>query len=359
MKRAVFLLIIVVILPFFSINISAQEQVDGYLSDFENILPDGILKDLSDRDTLIETASLKGLLSELLSAARGQGRAVFGFFLTLVGITLMLSLSSLCHERLARQTEAGVSIVCSVVIFGSVSPIFDTITKSLAEISNFFSALIPISVGMTALGGGEVTAGVQASGMYLTLSIVSSLGGRALVSVSTLGLAMALLSSLGGEAAASLGRGVKSIFYWAIGIITALISGAFSLQTAIASSADSAAMRAARYLASGLIPVVGSTVSGALATLASGLSYAKTVVGGGSVAVLLTLALSPLVMLLLYRLALSVAIALGGLTGADSAVRLFSAYRLSLDMATSVYALSWLVYLFEIILFLKMGVALL
>ena len=357
MKRTVFLLIIVVIIPLFSVKISAQEQIDGFLSDFEDILPEGISKDILDTDRLIETASLRGLLSEILSAAQGSGSAAFGFFLTLVGITLLLSLSSLCHERLAKQTEAGVSMVCSVVIFGSVRPLFDTVTKSLTEVSNFFSALIPISVGMTALGGAEATAGVQASGMYLTLSIVSSLGGRALVSVSTLGLAMALLSSLGSDAAASLGRGVKSLFYWAVGIITALISGAFSLQTAIASSADSAAMRAAKYLASGLIPVVGSTVSGALATLVSGISYAKTVVGGGSIVVLLLLALAPLVMLLLFRLALSVAIALAGLTGAGGAERLFSAYRLSLDMAPSVYALSWLVYLFEIILFLRMGVA--
>ena len=359
MKRTLLLLIIVVILPFFTIRASADEQVDGYISDFENIIPDGFSEDILDTQGLIEAASLRGLLSEILSVIEGGGSATLGFFLSLVGITLLLSLASLSHQRLSKHTEAGVSVVCSVLIFGSLRPIFDSLSDSLTSLTDFFSALIPISVGITALGGGEVTAGVQASGMYLTLSIVGSIGGRVLVSVSAVGLAMALLSAFGGDTVSSLVKGVKGVFYWIVGIVTALISGAFSLQTAIASATDSATMRAVKYLAGGLIPVVGSTVSGALATLASGISYAKTIIGGGSVVVMLSLVLAPLVMLLLYRLSLSVATALASLTGTNSAERLFTAYRLSLDMVIAVYSLSALIYLFEIILFLKTGVALL
>jgi hypothetical protein len=43
--------------------------------------------------------------------------------------------------------------------------------------------------------------------------------------------------------------------------------------------------------------------------------------------------------------------------GADSS-RILSAYRSALDIALALYALSTLIYLFEIIIFLKSGVAL-
>ena len=111
-------------------------------------------------------------------------------------------------------------------------------------------------------------------------------------------------------------------------------------------------------MASGLIPVVGSAVSGALATLASGLTYAKSIVGGGAIAVVLSLVISPLVMLLLYRLALTLALTVAGLVGAELPSAVFTSYRFALDMTVSVYVLSVIVYLFQLILFLRIGVAL-
>ena len=126
----------------------------------------------------------------------------------------------------------------------------------------------------------------------------------------------------------------------------------------IASSADSAAMRAAKYTA-GLIPVVGGTVSGALSTLAAGLSYAKGIIGIGAIAVILGMALSPLILLLLYRLALSISLTLSELLGAAVMAKALSAFRFSLDSLIAVYALSAVIYIFEILLFVKIGVAML
>ena len=167
------------------------------------------------------------------------------------------------------------------------------------------------------------------------------------------------MSALGNKSAITVGKGIKGLFTWATGLFTTLITAIFSLQTLVASAADSAAMRTAKYMASGLIPVVGSAVSGALATLASGLSYAKTLVGSGAILVLISLAISPLLMLLLYRLAFTVAISVAELVGAEKCSNIFNAYRYAFDMTIAVYVLSVIVYLFQVILFLKVGVALL
>ena len=121
-------------------------------------------------------------------------------------------------------------------------------------------------------------------------------------------------------------------------------------------AADSAAMRAAKYAASGLIPIVGTTVAGAISTLAAGLSYARGIIGGGAIAVIVYLALSPLVLILLYRLALSIVVIFADFTGAKAVSRMLSAYRFALDMTLSAYSLSALIYVFLIIVFLRIGV---
>lgn len=358
MKKYILLLSIVVIFVLFTLPTSAEESAEDYISEFENILPEDMSGITRDEGLIIEKFSLKGILTEILSSITGEGGQVIPFFLTLIGSLAIFSLASNCHESFVKQTEAAVGVILSLSIFPTLSSALSSVTASLSELSAFFTALTPITVGMTALGGGVTTAGVQAGGMYTVLTVIGGVGSRLFLSLAAFGLAIAMLSALGNSSAVSVGKGVKSLFNWAVGIFTTLITTVFSLQTLVASAADSAAMRTAKYMASGLIPVVGSAVSGALATLASGLTYAKAIVGGGAIAVVLSLVISPLVMLLLYRFALTLALTVAGLVGAELPSAVFTSYRFALDMTVSVYVLSVIVYLFQLILFLRIGVAL-
>lgn len=355
MKKSVILLTIVVILPIFGLKIHAEDEFDRYVNDAWEIMPDE-LKDSGDAaEGLLDALDPRSLIlfvSDLFSENGGRwGR----FLLTLLGVAMLISLSSLCHDRLASQVESAVGIISSVVVFSAIGPVFLAVQEGICELGRFFGSLIPITVGISALGGATVSASVQASGMYATLSLISVVGGSVLSVISTLGMAMGLLGALGNESVASVIKGVKGIFGRIVGIATAMVTAAFALQTLIATSADTASLRAAKYAASGLIPVVGSTVSGALSTLAAGLAYAKGIVGGGAIAAIVYLAVSPLFLLLLYRLSLSLVMILSDFCGSSVASRIFSSYRDTLDMTICIYALSALIYLFEIIIFIRMG----
>ena len=356
MRKLVFFITIVVILSGFSIKTSAESDVDEYIFEFENILPED-MKELDDTGEILESVGIEGIFREIISVISGERSRVLSFFLTLVGVIIMNALVGLISGELREVLRAVVGILSSIAIFTTVNNLVSEVLLSLDKVSSFFSALIPVTVAVTAFGGGESSAVVQGTGMYVSLSLLSKLGGGIFSSVCSFGLASALLSPLGGQIIQSLSLAVKSIFTRALGIFTAIITATFSLQTVIASAADSAAMRAARYVASGLIPVVGSTVSGALSTITSGMSYAKGIIGGGGVAVILTLAISPLLVLLLFRLALSASIGLSQILDADCST-ILTAYRSALDMTLAVYSLSTLVYLFEIIIFIKSGVSL-
>ena len=193
--------------------------------------------------------------------------------------------------------------------------------------------------------------------MYTTVALVGRVASELLLPIAGFGLAISLLSSFASDSVGALSRGIKSLFMWFVGILTALIGGTLSLQTMISAAQDSAAMRAARYMASGLIPVVGSTVSGALSTLAAGVGYAKGIIGGGAILTLISLVLAPLVTLLLYRFALALAGVVADYLSARTGASIFAAFRFSLDMLIAVFSLSSIIYILEIILFVKAGVA--
>ena len=358
MRKTIFLLTILVFFTLFTLPISAEE-VDSYIEDFEDILPDEFSDVGSDAGKISESIGVERILSDALAALRGEGGAVLAFFLTLVGFVALMALPLPSNNKISSAVKAVVGACASVTIFLSLSGIFQEICVTLEKISTFFASLIPIAVGITALGGGTSTAAVQATGMYTTVSLIGWVSEALMLPLVGLGFAMAMLSAFGTDSVSSLSRGIKSLFGWAIGILTALVGGTLSLQTMISTVQDSAAMRAARYMASGLIPVVGSTVSGALSTLASGVSYAKGVIGVGAIAVIISVVLAPLVTLLAYRLALTVASMIATFVGSSEAGTIFTAFRFSLDTLTALYALSSIIYILEIIIFAKAGVALL
>lgn len=354
MRKLLILLTIIVILPLFSLKIAADDRVDELISDFGEVLPDGF-EGLADGEGVIGMADADSILSYIMGALSGERGAILSFLKVLLGSAVLMSVAALCHDRLSVQAEICVGFISSMLIFSSLAPILTRISEAISQISGFFAAVIPITVSITALGGGSATASTQAVGMYTALSAVGGIGGEIFLGLSAFGLALSLISALGNDGIYSVVRGLRSLFGWVTGIFTALITAAFSLQTIVSSAADSASMRAVRYAASGLIPVVGSTVSGAISTLAAGLGYARSIVGGGAILVILYMALSPLILLLIYRLALTLGGIFADFSGSAMASRIFSSYRYALDMTVTVYSLSALIYLFEIIIFTVIG----
>ena len=354
MKNALKMLIIVVVFSLFTIPASASDA-DKYLDEFGGILPDGYSGIVEDSGSLTEAVGLRAILSELGAAIEGRRGEIASFFLLSLGCAVLVSAASLFDGALMRCGASGVGMICSLALFASMIPLFSETRAALESMSSFFSSSLPILLALTAASGGATTASVGAVGMNITLALLGSIGGGVFIAVSSLSFALCLISSLGGEGISSLVRGLKSFFTWTLGIVTAVLTGTLALQTVISSAADSMAMRTAKYMASGMIPVVGGTVSGALSTLLSGLEYAGSVIGIGSVLVIVTIALAPLAVLLLYRLALSLSIGLLEFVGA-SVKEPFSAFRYSLDTLIATYCISVIIYVFEIILFLKGGV---
>ena len=344
----------------FPLSVSAAEEksyADGIIEDFEGAIP-AETEISTSSDELIESFGFDAIMRAAIGEISSGKNEFFGFLLTVIGFCI---LSVLCEsisfsgEGADRTVGATLLLVMSLAIYPRIHSIFLSVKGSLDTLTVFLGAALPAMTAVTAGSGAVKSAAVQTMNMNITLGIIGSVASRLLLPLSFALLALALTSSVGDGISVGVGRGIKSLFTFGLGIVTAAASAAIALQSVVAGAADSAALRAARYAASGLIPVVGSSVSGALSTLAGGLAYAKSTIGAASIGVISALTIAPLVLLLIYRMVFSLAVTLMEYMDNGRCVRCFSAYRTAMDAVISVYVMSTLVCIIQVILFIKGG----
>ncbi len=334
-----------------------SDEIQGFLDEFEALIPSesGISIDGEGGDI-----GLEGMLGSLLGALRGESSAFFSFLLMLLGfaiVSVIAELTAFSGTSGDRAASAGVFVIMSLAVYPKMYSLFESVRSGLESVSSFFGAALPVMTAITTASGSVKTAGVQAMNMNIVLGVVGAIALRLLLPLSSCMLALNLVSSFGESGAPKVASSIKNAFTLGLGIITAISSATIALQTVVASASDSASLRAARYAAGGLIPVVGSSVSSALSTLAGGLAYAKSTVGAAAIGVIVVISITPLVSLLLYRLAFSICIFFLDFVGSTGSVRCFLAYRSSIDTIIAVYTMSTLVCIIQLVAFLKGGAA--
>ncbi len=357
MKKLVKMSIIICISLVFCLRVSADDASRDSLRDFESILPESMTGITESTDELLDRIGIAALVEEIISIIEHSGSRVLELLLCLVALGAFTAVAENLSGKLGGVAVSAIGAVSSLCVFSYIGELFFSTKENLSQLCGFFSSAIPIFTAVSVSSGAVGTASVQAVGMNFTLSLISGVGTGVMLLAVGMGLSLALLSFFGDERINALSGTVSGFFKWLTGIGTTLVIATFSLQSVVASASDGVAMRAAKYAASGMIPVVGGAVSGALSTLGSGLAYAKGVIGAGSVAVIVSMALSPLILMLLYRAALSLAATLCSLFSCG-VTRIYNAYRTALDSLIAVYSLCGCVVIFEIILFMKSGVTL-
>lgn len=361
MKKFAFTAVISLLVFFaFSFGAFAQEDTgDKIMGDFSSVVPPEANIDVGEG--LEADLSFSSLCERVVEALSEKWGDASSFFLMLMGFAVIISVCDGVYvsddPSIRRASSSAVSAVASVSIFSGMYGIIAATREGLLSLSDFFSNLIPILTAVNASSGALNTAKTQATNMNITLAMLEKFSTGMLLPLTFALFSLALAASCTDSGIASVAKGIKSIFSFGVGIICTMLAAAIALQSLVASAKDNAALRAARYAASGMIPIVGSSVASALSTLAGGMAFVRNTVGGASVAVIIAISIFPLVMLLLYRLAFSVSIIFLEFLGSEGGVRCFSAFRTALDALIAVYSISVLVCVVELVVFIRSGVS--
>ena len=306
----------------------------------------------------VSSLGVDRLIAEIVSILEGRGGELISFLLLLISLAVLTRLSELLPERVMRIAEGGVGIIVSYLLFSKIYPLLTEIAGIIGDMTDLFSLVMPIVITFITVSGGITLAPASSVIMQITLYVMSVFSSEVLVKVVLVILALSAISGAERGISSRIARGVKNTFTRLIGFMGTALSLFVGLQTYITAAKDGATLRLARMTASDIIPMVGSVVSGALGTVMGGIQYVGTLLGVTSVVALLSVSLSPLVILLGYRLAFFVCEFLLDFSGTNGGVLIFSGFRGALDALISVYVMTMIVYILEIVILVMGGASL-
>ena len=306
---------------------------------------------------LSERLGVEATLSWILDILRGEATEGVRFFLLMLSVGILCTLSSvLCQRRseLGRSVGASVQIILAVCVWSALSPLLLDAIETVRELSRLCTLALPIFIGVhTATGAGE-SALSTAAGLGGLLSVFEGVIAGLFLPLYCLYLGVCLLGGMGDEA--PVGRFAKQLyrlFLSAMGFFTVAVSSVMSLQSALAGAKDSLLLRTVRHATGSMIPVVGSTVSGTLSALLAGGAYVKETVGTMALIGLLSVSLPLLCRLLLCRMAAGVLALLPLSFSEDTGI--LDTVRRALDLLIALVSMAVSLFLLSVVLFLRSG----
>lgn len=325
--------------------------VEEYINEFFSLMPEGV----NGVETIDDLLGPSAVLGEILTAFQNGGGRIVSFFSFLMLSAIVAYLASIYAGRLSPLAEAAASIVALLPAIYELLALADEAALGLGEICTFFSNLIPLLLSVMIAGGGSgasVTSGMQMSIVASAIQVVSS---EALLPMVRVILLLGGVSALGGSGAEKIIGAFRNFFTKGLGLASTLVCALFALQSVIAGAADTATLRLAKFTAQSLVPAVGSVITASMSTLSSGLSYARGVIGAGAIGGILWIMISPLVILMSYRLAVSVCLDFAAALGVKPYSRVLAAMQYALDGIISVFIISGVLIILQLVIFIKSG----
>lgn len=252
-----------------------------------------------------------GVLKEVWELFKLQIGEPLKLLCALCGVVLLCALM----ESVLQSQQQGdrlkgvfsvVGVLCGAgITAAAVGEVLDETLGALSAAANFALIFIPAFTGIAAVMGHVSTAAAVNSTVLAATQLFSQL------SVNFLAPMCGTILGVSAAGAADprmkldkLGEVMKKFVIWGITLIMTVFMSVLSTQTLVASSADNAAIKAAKFVVSQGVPFVGGTISDSVNFFGGGLAALKGSVGTYGVIAAAAIVLPVLVNLTCYRLAL-------------------------------------------------------
>lgn len=251
---------------------------------------------------------LRSLRPELAEQLRSSVKSA----MLLLLIVLLASLAGSVFEgvggdRFDPSTLAAV-LCMSGIALQDLGGLMQSAAGTMAELEAFSKALFPVlSAAMAATGAVSAASVHQVVTVWLT-SVLIWVISTFLLPFLTVYIALAAVSAaLPGNSLGALAEGIKKAVSWILTAAVSAFTAYLSAAHVISGSADAMTLRVTRATLSGVIPVVGSILSGTAETVLAGAGLFKNAVGIVGLLGVLSLVLLPFLSLLLQYLVCRVA----------------------------------------------------
>lgn len=269
-----------------------QEQLEQSGADkLQDKLPDDtkkILQELgisgSDWNS-ITSITPQNYFEKILSVFTGKAKNPLRVLASVIAIILLCALLDGMKLSFGEKPLGGIIgmvgtlCICTIVVQPIVACISDA-ADVLKASSGFLLACVPVLVAIMAAAGQSVSAGSYHLLMMAAGNVISIFATTVLVPMMNIFLALSVVSSVSPNINLNglcnvLNKAVK----WVMALGMTLFTGLITMHSIVASSLDSTGAKAAKFVVSSFVPVVGNALGEALNTVTGCVKMLKSGVG--------------------------------------------------------------------------------
>lgn len=360
MKRLILFLPILLLLSAWSLPASAASELpEDILKELSEGLPplsaESLPEGIGDTEALRRAVGVRHLFEVMIDGFSGAAPPIFRTAVMLAGALLLYAvLASLLTSHgagILRVTDAAFGVLFALLIYNGLSSAFERSAAYLADLGRLAELAAP-AMGALYLAGGNVGSAAAGGGAMAALSLIlEHLVGAALLPLLRVMLGFLLVSAIGEVKTEGLCTTLRTVYITVLGIFCTLTSAALALGNVLGAAADSLSLRSLRFAVGQMVPIVGGTVAGGLATASASVGLVRSTAGIGVSAAILLPLFAVVAELLLSRLALSLLSTLGTLFGTATPVRLLRGFRSLFDLCLAATVFSAMLFVFIAALF--------
>lgn len=349
-KKVVFIIFFILI---FCFNVNAEEETleQQFLDNTCSYLDDSITneaQDFFDKNNItmqdasgLSKISIKQVISYITSEAKNQIGQPMKLLGLLIAIILLISIVESLNIEQAKGSLSNILdiigvLICLSVMFKYMASCIDLTAQTLQTGSNFMMCYVPVFASIVGASGSITSAGVYNVAILSVAEISVQIAVKVLMPLMGIFFALSIIEAINPALSLSgMTSGIKKGVQWILGLIMTLFVGLITIQSIVGVSADTVGIRAAKFVASSFIPVIGGAISDAYTTVKGSLGLLRSGVGTFGIVVLLLAILPPLITVIAFKISISIAGFVGEIVGVKKVTLLLKNASAVLSIAIS------------------------
>lgn len=259
------------------------------------------------------------LTSAIISLIFGDIRSILPFVFTLIAIGILCNLINNMRpdNKSINDTINFVFLtVTMLIVIIAFKNILSSTRNTINLIMSQMQIIFPILITLLASIGSIASISIYNPLVAILTGVVSIVFNNFLYPLFIVIFILAILGNLTDTIKlGKLSGFLMSTFKWTIGIVFTIFTGFLSVQGISAGKYDSVSIKATKFAMKSYIPIIGSYVSDGMDFLILGSVLVKNSIGLIGVIILFITILSPILMIILYKLALQLSSGILEMTG--------------------------------------------
>ena len=284
------------------------EELEAYLETLPQYEAGSIKEALESIVTGDFSLDYASLWQSVLALVWEEGKVILPAFAVIIAGALLSGILNSVRGSFLRGSMAEVIHFAAYLCVGAalLSVLISVLQAGFSAIESMqrqMEIIYPILLTLMAASGGAVSAGIYRPAVAFLSSAVCEMFSAVVLPTSVAVIVLTFIGCLSDEVKTTkLGDFFKSLNKWLIGLTLGLLGIFLTVQGISAAQYDGLSLRAAKYLVSGSVPIVGGFLSGGLDLVLAGSALIKNAVGSFAVFLLFGVILRPVLLFAAFQI---------------------------------------------------------